>query len=158
MHTNVINFTRPTVPLAAPAVSGETRHDKYINILSKIAIDVTPVATARIAACVVYKNEIVSFGINRLKTHPFQAKFGKNSNAIFLHAETDCIKNALRELSPDDLQRSSLYICRVKYTNKYKERLVFGIAKPCPGCMRAIASFGIRNVFYSCENGNYSQL
>ena len=72
---------------------------KYLSVLEKMA-EAVPAAShrglrARLAACVVYKRDIVSFGINQLKSHPFQAKFSKNEDSIFLHAETDAIKNAL---------------------------------------------------------------
>ena len=66
------------------------RHSRYVNVLSRMAADiVSPVGgNARLAACVVYKNDIVSFGLNEKKSHPFQAKYGKNSDAVYLHAET----------------------------------------------------------------------
>lgn len=138
---------RPILPLKGNSFGG--RHDKYISILSKMAIAVEPVRQARIAACLVYRNEIVSFGINQMKTHPFQAQFGKNKDSIFLHAETDCIKNALREIDVDELSRCTLYICRMKYQTHEKKKFIYGLAKPCAGCERAIATFGINKVYYT---------
>ena len=102
---------RPSLPSDEKSFGG--KHHKYISILSKMAIAVEPVRQARIAACLVHRNEIVSFGINQMKTHPFQAQFGKNKDSIFLHAETDCIKNALREIDVDELSRCTLYIWRI---------------------------------------------
>jgi tRNA(Arg) A34 adenosine deaminase TadA len=150
------DIDRPRRPLKDKSFGG--RHDKYMNILSKMASAVEPVRQARIAACLVLKNEIVSFGINQMKTHPFQAMYGKNKESIFLHAETDCIKNALREISIDDLTRCTLYVCRMKYETNEKKKFVYGLAKPCPGCARAIATFDIKNVFYSLDNNGYVQL
>lgn len=148
----------PTKPLISPEVRGITRHDKYMNMLSRIAIAVQPVARARIAACVIYKNEVISFGINQKKSHPFQAIYGTNKESIFLHAETDAIKNALKVISVNELTKSSLYICRVKYEACNKNKFIFGLAKPCPGCSRAIANFGIKNVFYSLDGMEYCKL
>ena len=145
----------PKKPLIYPKVRGKSRHDKYINILSKIAIAVEPVAQARIAAAIVYKNEIVSIGINQRKTHPFQAKYSKNEDSIFLHAETDAIKNALKNISVEDIYSSTLYVCRVKIENN---KFIFGLAKPCCGCMRAISNFGINKVFYSLDRKGYTIL
>lgn len=148
--------TSPTKPLNLyPKVRGKSRHSRYINILSKIAIAVEPVAQARIAAAIVYKNEIVSIGVNQRKTHPFQAKYSKNEDSIFLHAETDAIKNALKHISLDELSSSVLYICRVKIENG---KFVFGLSKPCCGCMRAISNFGINKVYYSLEEKGYTVL
>lgn len=141
-----------------PLMKGATKHEKYMNVLSKIAIAVEPVAQARISACLVYKNEIISFGINQRKSHPFQAKFGKNRDSIFLHAETDCIKNALKTISIKELEKCTLYICRVKYLDSTKSNFVFGLAKPCPGCFRAIVNFGITKVFYSTDGKGYERM
>ena len=138
--------------------SERRREAKYINYLAKIAETVEPVAKARIAACLVYQNEIISVGINQLKTHPFQARFGKNKDSIYLHAETSCIKQALKVLTLEDISRCDLYVCRIKYEDKLKERMLFGMAKPCLGCSRAIASFDIRNVFYTLDGDGYGFL
>lgn len=147
---------RPSLPSNEKSFGG--KHHKYISILSKMAIAVEPVKQARIAACLVYRNEIVSFGINQMKTHPFQAQFGKNKDSIFLHAETDCIKNALREIEVDELSRCILYICRMKYESQEKKKFIYGLAKPCPGCERAIVTFGIKQVFYSTNDNSYMKL
>ena len=46
---------------------------------------------ARVAALVVSKkNIIIGRGYNHSKSNPFAAKYGKNPNAIFFHAENPC--------------------------------------------------------------------
>jgi len=131
--------------------------ETIMNLLLKMARDVEPVGQARLAAAIVYKNDIVAFGTNKKKTHPFQRRFCKHENAINLHAETDAIKNALRDLSVDQLSRSSLYVARVRYETSQidlnKKFLRPGLAKPCVGCSRAISTFGIQKVCYSCDEG-----
>lgn len=126
------------------------KHDHHMNTLFKLASSIEKVAGARIASSLVLKNSVLSFGFNQRKTHPFQAKFGKNVDSIYLHAEVDAIKNALKSYSLEDLKNSVLYICRSKTINKL---LVTGLAKPCDGCMRAIASFNIKRVVYSTDDG-----
>lgn len=147
--------------LTPPKLSDDaSRHARYLNLLSKIAADIaTPIkGNNRMSACVVYQNEVVSFGINERKSHPFQARYLKNDHAIFLHAEISAIKNALKHITVKELERSSLYICRVKYTDMKKRELTFGLSKPCCGCERCIHTFGIQNVIYSLDNGGYSVL
>lgn len=136
------------------------RHIKYLNLLSKVAADiVTPVkGNTRISAAIVFKNNIVAFGINARKSHPFQAKFGKNEDSVYLHAETDAIKNALKYISIEELSKSTLYVCRVKFSDTMKRSMIFGLSKPCSGCSRCIATFGIRNVVYSLDNDGYDML
>ncbi len=143
------------------------QEERILSYLEKIA-EAIPAAAhnrkgrflrTRIAACIVYKNEIVSVGINQLKSHPFQAKFSRHEDSIFLHAETDAIKNALRHITVEQISKASLYVCRVvKYSEKNKKIKVRGICKPCDGCQRAIANFNIKKVVYTCDDGSHKYL
>jgi deoxycytidylate deaminase len=121
-----------------------------INTLSKVAEANDEYPRARLAAAIVRNNKIVSIGINRMKSDPLQARFGKNKEAIYLHAEIHAIKNALREVSVDDLKDCVLYICRVKKPESNKP-YEWALAKPCEGCSRAIVEFGIKKVIYTTK-------
>lgn len=106
------------------------------------------VSKSKMAAAIVFKKEIISIGFNRLKTHPLQKEYAKNEDAIFLHAEIDAIIQAKREITLDELSRSTLYITR----RKQKDGLpVWGMAKPCKGCSKCIEDFNIQNVIYTTE-------
>jgi tRNA(Arg) A34 adenosine deaminase TadA len=96
----------------------------------------------------VYRNKIISYGFNSIKTHPLQKQFGSTKQSIHLHAEIDAIKNALKKISINQLQKSDLYIARSKCISG---KVVKAIAKPCIGCQRAITNFNINNVFYTQE-------
>ena len=93
-----------------------SRYKRHFETLKHISRDLIPCARARIAACVVYKNEIVSFGVNRRKSHPLQAKYSRNQESIFLHAEISAINNALRYMN-NNLERCNLLIYRAKIVN-----------------------------------------
>ncbi len=67
------------------------------NETFKLAQSVEPVRGARIAAAVIRKGKVVSFGYNHKKSHPFQAKFCKNKDAVFFHAEVPIVS---KELTP----------------------------------------------------------
>lgn len=82
------------------------------------------------------------------------AKYGKNPEAIYLHAEVHAIKNALREIKVDDFGKCELYIVRVKKETSFSSKYVWGLSKPCSGCERAIAEFGLKRVVYSCDDGD----
>ena len=122
-----------------------------LNLLTKIAIQNEEFPRAKMSSALVKNNKIMSIGINRRKTDPLQAKYGKNKDAIFLHSEINCIKNALREYDVENLKDSTLYICRVKRPDQKSKKWVWGQAKPCSGCSRAIAEFGIKNVVYTTD-------
>ena len=116
----------------------------------KLAQSVEPVRGARIAASVVHKGKVVSYGYNHKKSHPFQAKFRKNAHAVFFHAEIHAIKNALQIIDVDDLSNCELYIVRAKRDNNNK-RWITGLSKPCNGCQKCIDLFELKNIYYSEE-------
>lgn len=127
--------------------------EKIFDVLRKLAEEVAPIKSSRVVAAIVKGKNIASFGANQMRTHPFQAKFGKNPESLYWHAETNAIYNALRVLSLGDLKKADLYVCRVKYLSTKREQFVLGNAKPCVGCAKCIADFGIKRVFYSTEAG-----
>lgn len=131
---------------------------KIVNILSKIAQDVIPVRSARIAAAMVLGNDIVSIGINSKKTDPFQLKYAREHMPelgageqyhIYQHAEIAAIKKAMNRLSVKDIENCKLYVVRLRHGQYGWE---FGLAKPCPICMCAILDFNIKNVFWTTNH------
>lgn len=136
-------------------VNDLTRRDRrMIDILRVMAQDVTPVRGAKLASAIMHKNQVVSFGVNQIRSHPLQARFGKNADAIFLHAEIDSIRNALYNNTADFLSRTTMYVYRVKRTEGRHSAWCQGNASPCEGCSRAIATFGIRRVIASTNQPN----
>lgn len=114
------------------------------EILKVLAEDLTPVAHARIVAAIVKKNRIVAIGTCQYKSHPYQKLFGRNDKSIYLHAEIDAILKAKRR--GIDLTKTDMYVIRVKHL---EDNFVYGLAKPCSGCSKAILAEGIRQVYYS---------
>lgn len=141
----------------APKVEEQGKHTKFLNLLSKIATDIPNPYKTRIAAAVVYRGDVISIGINQKKSHPFQAKYSKHPESVYLHAETAAIKNAIKYLTVEELKDSILYVCRVKYYDHTKRKMVFGLASPCPGCQKCIATFGIGTVIYSLDEDGYGR-
>ena len=127
---------------------------EILKTLTKVAA-ANPNPTEKFAAAIVFRNRIVSVGLNSMKSHPLAAKYGKNEYAIFLHSEVAAIKNALREVEVDHLTKCDLYIVRVKKEQPFARNVIWGLAKPCIGCQRAIAEFGLKRVIYTCDGGDY---
>lgn len=122
------------------------KHDSIVKLLERIADDVSPIKTARIAAAVVLKGEIISIGVNSYKSDPLQAKYSKNEHAIYLHAEIAAIKKALKRINKEDLKKCDMYIVRRKLDNGV---MCNAMSKPCVGCQRAIDTYRINNVYYT---------
>lgn len=120
---------------------------KIIEILRTLAISSSGVNSSSHSSAIVRRGEIISFGVNQRKSHPFQKRFSRNENCIFFHAEVHSIFNALKKISPDELRKCELYVIRVLKNGKMTQSC------PCIGCISAINCFNIGNVFYSDSNG-----
>jgi deoxycytidylate deaminase len=132
---------------------------RMMQFVRRQAIDVKPIGAARISAAVAIRNDIISTGYCQKRTHPFQARYSKNPDSIYLHAETNAISNSLNHIGKDVLAKATLYIHRVKHPGRGSGEWIDGMARPCPGCMRAILAFGLKKVVYSTEeNGKYQVL
>lgn len=124
---------------------------RLFDTLFTLAQDHNEGIRTSVVAAIVNRKTIVSFGFNQRKTHPLQAKYAKNEHAIFLHAEIDAIRKALKRGA--DLTKCDLYIMRAKHTGpKFGDPVVCALARPCSGCQRCIGDMGFRNVYYSTEN------
>lgn len=130
----------------------KTNH--MFSLLERVA-DLSDHTRYKMAASIVMKNRVISFGYNRMKTDPLQARFGKNAECIYLHAEIASIKNALRHLDVDDLRKTEMYVLRIRNGTDGPE---WAMSKPCDGCMGAIEEFGIKRVYYTTKPNEYEQL
>lgn len=132
---------------------------KIFETLERVAEATTPINSARIASAIVLKRKIISIGFNCLKSHPFQKKYGKNSDSIFLHAEISALKNALNHYTSDELTKAEIFVCRVKRPDPTSTSFVWGMTKPCSGCLNAISDFSIRKVHYTTDvHGHYETM
>lgn len=136
------------------------RDNKIMETLDRMAADVAPIRSARIAAAVCIGKDIISFGTNQSKTHTFQQRFRKKPEACYWHAETNAIYNALKRVHIDDLNRATLYISRMKYDGPEARnaKLIRGLAKPCAGCQSCIDWVGIKRVCYTTDDGDLELL
>lgn len=127
--------------------------------LYKLAVANNNMPKAKMSSALVKRGTVLSYGFNSLKSDPLQAKYSKNYQSIFLHAEIHAIKNALKGgYSLSDIEGSSLYVCRVKLPHAKSTRYEFGMSKPCIGCKRAIVEFGIKCVHYTTDNEGFKTL
>lgn len=131
--------------------------DKDMGYINKALIHASSsesVASSRVSAVLVLKNRIISVGTNQRKSHPLQAMYGKNKDSIFLHAEIDCINNALRRgITESNLYKSTIYIARARYIhNEFDSPLTWGMAKSCVGCSRALNDYNIKRVVYTTND------
>lgn len=130
----------------------ETRICHYLK-LAKQSCSYSDFTKARLGSVLVYKGQVMSVGWNSNKTNPLQKSLNKlrgfdpeaSSAHNSLHAETACLIKA-RDLDID-WAKASLFVYRIKKDGSS------GLSRPCPGCMSYIRSMGIKDIYYSTDNG-----
>ena len=103
-----------------------------------------------IGCVAVYQGQIIGLGCNCNKTHPTQHyynRYRRQSDGMLpkLHAEINCL-NQIRHLDIN-FSKVKLYIYRIRKDQPH------GLARPCPSCMAAIKDLGIRNIYYTTNDG-----
>lgn len=121
----------------------------YFNKARQIA-DMSDYYKEHVGCVAVYHGQVISIGCNSNKTHPMQKHYNKyreKSDMLIpkLHAEINCISQ-LKHLKVN-FSKVKLYIYRIRKDRPY------GIARPCPSCMAAIKDLGIRDIYYTTNDG-----
>ena len=98
----------------------------------------------------VYQGQVIGIGCNSNKTHPtqkFYNRYRNQSDSLLpkLHAEINCI-NSIKHLDVN-FSKVKLYIYRIRRDQP------FGMSRPCPSCMAAIRDLGIKEIYYTTNDG-----
>lgn len=117
---------------------------------AKQAAMVSDYKNIHVGCVAVYQSNIIGIACNCNKTHPAQKyynKYRKPSDSLLpkLHAEINCI-NSIKNLDIN-FSKVKLYIYWIRKDQPY------GLAKPCPSCMAAIKDLGIRDIYYTSNDG-----
>lgn len=128
---------------------------KYFNKARQVA-SISDYPKIHVGCIAVYQGQVVGFGYNCNKTHPVQKfynRFREDSDGLLpkLHAEINCV-NQLKWLDIN-FSKVKLYIYRIGNDREFR------IARPCPSCMAAIKDLGIRDIYYTTNDGySYEKL
>lgn len=125
---------------------------KYFNKARQTAL-ISDYRKTHIGCVAVYQGQVIGLGCNCNKTHPVQKYYNKYRNIYSkgceslpkLHAEISCI-NQIKHLDIN-FSKVKLYIYRIRKDQP------FGMSRPCPSCMAAIKDLGIKDVYYTTNDG-----
>ena len=117
---------------------------------AKCVANISDFYKTHVGCVAVYKGRIIGIGCNCNKTHPVQKIYNDyrvQSDYMLpkLHAEINCI-NQIKHLDIN-FSKVKLYVYRVRNDRPY------GLARPCPSCMAAIRDLGIRDIYYTTNDG-----
>ena len=122
---------------------------RYFKKARQIA-NISDYKKQHVGCVAVYQGQVIGLGCNCNKTHPMQKFYNKYrmpSDYMLpkLHAEISCI-NQIKHLDIN-FSKVKLYIYRIRKDQP------FGLSRPCPSCMAAIRDLGIRDVYYTTNDG-----
>lgn len=122
---------------------------KFFKKARNIAV-ISDYGKTHIGCVAVYQGQVVALGCNCNKTHPTQKYYNRYRNPSDsmlpkLHAEINCL-NQLRHFDLN-FTKVRLYIYRIRRDQP------LGLSRPCPSCMAAIRDLGIRDVYYTTNDG-----
>lgn len=126
------------------------RLENKIIDFAKEAIKKCPTDNKSFHCCLlVYKNIIVSYGINKENVnYDLAIRYTYRS----VHAEFDCIRRFLKANSAKDLKKIDLYSVRITRKEIIKN------AKPCRTCESIIDNYSLRRVYYTTDEGSFMML
>ena len=128
---------------------------RYFDKARQIA-DISDYNRVHIGCVAVYQGQIIGIGCNCNKTHPTQKlynRYREQSDSMLpkLHAEISCL-NQIKHLDIN-FTKVKLYIYRIRKDQP------FGLSRPCLSCMAAIKDLGIRDIYYTTNDGySYERL
>jgi hypothetical protein len=122
---------------------------KYFKKAQQVA-NISDFQKTHVGCIAVYQGNVIGIGCNCNKTHPTQKYYNRyrEESCEFvpkLHAEINCI-NQIKHLDINFV-KVKLYIYRIRKDQP------FGMARPCPSCMAAIKDLGIKNIYYTTNDG-----
>lgn len=115
---------------------------------------------AKVGCVITYKGHIIGRGHNSAKTNPLQKqynrryrKFNNDDGQCILdtvHAEIKAIQSISYVTGVEvDWQKAKVFVYRLAAGKP----LGYGCAKPCPACMNAIRDLGVKDIFYTEDDG-----
>lgn len=122
---------------------------RYFEKAKQVA-QISEFPKVHIGCVAVYKGMVIGIGCNCNKTHPTQKFYNRHriQSDILppkLHAEINCL-NQLKYMNLD-YSKVKLYVYRKRVDREYS------IVRPCQSCMAAIKDLGIKNIYYTTDDG-----
>lgn len=131
----------------------ETRINHYLN-LAHNACYYSDNHRARLGSVIVYKNKVISIGWNvENKTNPLQEEYNRlreydidvNKTKSSIHAEFAAMLK-IKHMNIE-FNKVNLFVYRIR-----KDESV-GYARPCAACMGFAKKLGIKNIYYTTNDG-----
>ena len=111
--------------------------NKFIKLCQKVA-SYSDHHQHKMAAVVIRKNKLISFGFNSLKTHTKSPHLWKSTHAEF---------SAIKGINKEQLEGASILVFREQRDGTMAN------ARPCASCLKLIINSGIKKIYFTHKNG-----
>lgn len=128
----------------------ELKLNRFLNLARSLALS-SDFYRFKHGACIVKKGHVIATGINIYKSHPLQRQYNNYRSDIetdaphYMHAEICALTKAIKQYP--DLSDAQIYIYRVSESGKP------AMSRPCAACIKAIADYGIKTIYYTTNAG-----
>lgn len=120
-----------------------SRDTRIINRLLKISEELENGMRCKHVAALYEGKRLISLAHNVPRSHPFEYRYSKCQNHLWLHAEKNCLVQAKWR----DLSGCTMYVARMDLSGEPN------LSKPCSSCCAALVAVKIKRVVYSIKNG-----
>lgn len=132
---------------------------KFINRLIALSDDIEsdrPYNKIKVVAFLIYKNKILSFGVNSEKTSLYQYKMRRQAqvnDSDFVYDKTHAEIAAIKKIHPSfsNWEHVEIFICSKKKDSSLR------LSRPCPICEKTIKDMGIKKVYYTNSYGGVTK-
>lgn len=122
-----------------------SRKENIINLATKVAQ--LSGHKFQIGAVLVRGKRVLSFGVNKYKSHPRQINPHTKTLGTSIHAELDCVIHAPYPM----ISGSSIYVARLLRDGTH------GYCRPCISCISLLKEYGIRKIIYTLEGNGITE-
>jgi deoxycytidylate deaminase len=129
-----------------------SREARFISAALRVARTADPNCSFSVGAVITIGNRIIASAACTAKTHPKNPKPFLRTNRNQLCAECRSVIRALHTTQVDKLRYCSIYVARRRKDGSR------AMAKPCEECMKILKNVGIRDIYYTDNEGNINHL
>lgn len=131
----------------------ETRINHYFN-LAKNASHYSDNKRAKLGSVIIYKNKVLSVGWNvENKTNPLQEEYnrlrGYDISVEFTKSSLHAEFSAMLRIKHMEIDFGKIHM----FVYREKKDGTTGNARPCPACMGLAKTLGIKNIYYTTNEG-----